>query len=85
MVSHYTLAKAIESLTLESGFKPFGERYPLDRRYKVWCMAGHGNAHHDTFYGVVGGIQFELHINYDDSYCKCRLLKRDEYFRSVPV
>ena len=55
------VASVVKEMTLSTpDLNPFGLNFARDRRYKVWAISGHGNGHHDTIYGHVGGIQFEL-------------------------
>ena len=62
------------------GLNPFGERYPLDRRYKINAIAGHGNGTIDTTYGHVGYIQFKLYVDRSIGHVECTPLKREDYF-----
>lgn len=77
------VASTVRGMTLDTpDLNPFGLRFDLDRRYKVWAIAAHGNGHHETIYGHVGGIQFELYIVYETREVTCKALKRSEYFRN---
>lgn len=77
------VASVVKDMTLDSpDLNPFGLKFTHNRRYKVWAIAAHGNGHHDTIYGHVGGVQFELYIDYETREVQCKPLPRDEYFRN---
>ena len=67
--------------SLKPGMNPFGDRYLEDRRYGVWCIAGHGNGTIDTYYGRVGKVQFKLFVDRRSCFCRCDPLPKEEYFK----
>lgn len=88
MIVKSLIAHTIEQMAREDILlNPFGKRYPHDRRYGVWAIAGHGNGFKETTYGRVGPYQFELftelHQYDNENIVRCRLLESHEYFRGV--
>lgn len=82
MVTKQLVPNFIERMALETeSMIPFGTRYAEDKRYRPMCIAGHGNGHHDTYYGVVGGYQFKLYVERGaNRHAKCTLLDAKDYF-----
>lgn len=80
MIVKSQIPQYIMAMTRNHKLNPFGHRYYGDRRYRPIALCGHGNGHHDMFYGKVGEYQFKLYVNYETEKVMCRLLRPNEYF-----
>lgn len=82
LYSNECIANVVENVARHSaGFIPFGKRFPLDRRYRIFAIAGHGNGTIDTTYGHVGDVQFKLFVDRSRDFVQCTALDRKDYFR----